>query len=142
MPSRPDCKTELIASILVELSEYLTWVPDDDCHWLELILEEVVVNAMVHGNQGDPTLTINCELYDGGTDWILLITDQGEGFTLDQVPDPDDEQSLLLEHGRGILLMSEWLDELSYFLEGRCAWLSRTKVIKVKSNPDEKVEEK
>ena len=74
------------------------------------------MNAMVHGNQGirrQPSIanSMMAEQID------LLITDQGEGLRSIKFRDPDDEQSLLLEHGRGILLMSEWLDELSYFLK-------------------------
>ena len=127
IPSRPDCKAELIAAIMVELTEVHPWVPEDDAHWLELCLEEVVVNAMIHGNQGDPTLLVSCEVYDDQDRWILLIIDHGEGFEAIEVPDPEDPETLLMEHGRGILLMDEWLDELSYYQGGRCAWLSRHK---------------
>jgi hypothetical protein len=31
----------------------------------------------------------------------------------------------MLEHGRGIRIMQEWLDELIYYRNGACAWLSR-----------------
>ena len=49
----------------------------------------------------------------------------GAGFSAASVPDHEQPQSLMLEHGRGIRIMQEWLDELLYYRNGACAWLSR-----------------
>jgi anti-sigma B factor antagonist len=43
------------------------------------------------------------------------------------VPDADAPESLLLEHGRGIHIMKEWLDELTYFRDGACVYMARKK---------------
>jgi anti-sigma regulatory factor (Ser/Thr protein kinase) len=57
--------------------------------------------------------------------WTFRISDRGTGFRPDQVPDPNDPDSLLLEHGRGIRIMLDWLDELTYYHGGSTAHLCR-----------------
>jgi serine/threonine-protein kinase RsbW len=123
-PSRIDRKQAIIDEVAAVLVER-RWVTGDDLHWLNLCLDEVVVNAMLHGNEGDPDLDMGIALYEDGGRWVLIVTDQGEGFAADTLPDLDDPQSLLLEHGRGIRIMGEWLDELSYYRGGAAAVLIR-----------------
>jgi anti-sigma regulatory factor (Ser/Thr protein kinase) len=86
-----------------------------------------VVNAMVHGNEGDPGLTIDLRVAVDDQRWSVTVADRGSGFTADQVPDVSDPESLLLEHGRGIRLLGEWLDELTYYRGGSVAYLTRTR---------------
>jgi len=122
--SRIDRKQELLDRVAGELLGK-GWVAEADRHWLYLCLDEVVVNAMLHGNAGDPLLEVEVALWAEADRWALLITDQGDGFALADLPDADDPASLLLEHGRGIRIMREWLDELAYYRGGASARLSR-----------------
>lgn len=123
-PSRLDRKDEILAAMTKELLSR-GWVLPTDEPWLQLCLDEVVVNAILHGNEGDPNLTFSMELFHVGNAWVLHVSDQGEGFTADRVPDQDNPESLLLEHGRGIRIMGEWLDRLVYFRSGATAVLER-----------------
>lgn len=123
-PSRLDWKPAILDAIADEVGGR-GWVLGEDLHWLHLCLDEVIVNAMLHGNEGDPELEIEVALYDDGDRWTLLIIDQGDGFELGNLPDLDDPETLLLEHGRGIRIMREWLDDLTYYRNGACALLSR-----------------
>ena len=41
----------------------------------------------------------------------MRIRDQGEGFDLDAVPNPLDEENLLRVSGRGIFLIRSFMDE-------------------------------
>mgnify|MGYP001573217350 CR=1 FL=1 len=123
-PSRIERKQAVIDEIAAEFSAR-QWVDEADKIWLGLCLDEVVINAMLHGNEGDPDLEMTISLYQDGARWVLIVTDQGDGFTADALPDIDDSQSLLLEHGRGIRIMSEWLDDLVYYRQGAIAVLSR-----------------
>ncbi|MFW5698254.1 MAG: ATP-binding SpoIIE family protein phosphatase [Planctomycetota bacterium] len=122
--SRIDRKAELIEELAGELLGR-RWVAEEDRHWLHLVLEEVLVNAIFHGNEGDPALMVHLTLRRWGQRWELLVRDSGEGFSADCLPDPADPASLLLEHGRGLMIMHDWLDELSYHEEGRVALLGR-----------------
>ncbi len=123
-PSRVDRKQAMLDELAGALVERC-WVAGDDREWLLLCLDEVLVNAMVHGNEGDPALDVEAEIRCDGESWRLTVSDQGGGFSADDVPDPDDSASLLLEHGRGIRIMRAWLDDLSYWCGGACAALTR-----------------
>lgn len=123
-PSRIDLKQQ----VMDEVAELLLghgWVVPEESHWIYLCLDEAVVNAMLHGNEGDPRLDITVAVWADEDRWAVVISDQGEGFTADSIPDHEQPQSLMLEHGRGIRIMREWLDELVYYRNGSCAWLSR-----------------
>ncbi len=123
-PSRVDRKQAMLDELTHELVGR-GWVRDGDREWLLLCLDEVLVNAMVHGNEGDPALDVDVAIRSDGASWRLTVADQGGGFRADDLPDPDDSASLLLEHGRGIRIMREWLDDLSYWHGGACAALTR-----------------
>jgi anti-sigma regulatory factor (Ser/Thr protein kinase) len=50
--------------------------------------------------------------------WNVLITDEGNGFDELDVPDPDDPESLLLEGGRGILMMRSYFSRTTHYRGG------------------------
>jgi len=123
-PSRLDVKQhamDLFADACVERG----WVRDEDRSWLVLCLDEAITNAMLHGNEGDPRLDVEIALAADAKRWQIAISDQGQGFTMASVPDPDNPDSLLLEHGRGIRLMRAWLGSLTYWRRGATVVLSR-----------------
>lgn len=81
--------------------------------------EEVLRNAMIHGNQSHPKkkVKIETEITD---EWVMIIVeDEGEGFDLDSLPDPTVEENLLKESGRGVYLIGHLMDEVRYELGGR-----------------------
>lgn len=81
---------------------------------VRLALEEAMVNAHRHGNRGDAarTLTVSYGISDKRI--VIRIRDEGEGFDLESVPDPTAPERISLPHGRGIMLMQAYLDEVSY----------------------------
>ena len=123
-PSRLDAKQEAM-DVIAQLMSDRGLVSDEDRSWLTLCLDEAVTNAMLHGNEGDPRLMIDVALAVDAKRWQLAISDQGAGFSMAVVPDPDDPASLLLEHGRGIRLMRAWLGSLTYWRKGATVVLSR-----------------
>lgn len=126
LPSRPELKEALIADI-VALMEEQGCFAEADRHWLLMCLDEAIVNAMLHGNEGDPELDIvvTIAINHEANRWILMVADEGDGFCAEDVPDAEDPESLMLEHGRGILLMDQWLDELSYYDNGSTIFMAR-----------------
>ena len=44
----------------------------------------------------------------------VVIEDQGEGFTVEEVPDPTDEENLDKPGGRGIMLMRSFMTLVEY----------------------------
>lgn len=124
VPSRLDLKQPVMDEI-ADLLITQGWVTEDERPWIYLCLDEALVNAMLHGHEGDPRLEVEIAVHVDAARWIITVADQGEGFVASSVPDHEQPESLMLEHGRGIRIMQEWLDELMYYRAGRCAWLAR-----------------
>jgi len=87
---------------------------------VELALHEALANAVLHGNRQDPRKSVQiCGGCERSGDLLLAITDQGDGFDHNRVPDPTAGDNLLSKHGRGILLISRLMDSLEFRLNGR-----------------------
>lgn len=123
-PSCVDRKQEMLVAIEDALFAHVQF-DEGDRHWLRLCLDEAMVNALIHGNEGDPGVPVTVLVGERAGRWVVRIDDQGEGFVAAQVPDLEDPANLLLEHGRGIRLMQEWLDELSFHRNGATVWMAR-----------------
>jgi serine/threonine-protein kinase RsbW len=82
---------------------------------IELALREALANAVLHGNREDSKkkVHVRCEC-DGNVGVALVVRDEGPGFDLAAVPDPLAPENLGAEHGRGILLMKQFMDEIHY----------------------------
>ena len=80
---------------------------------LGLAIREAMVNAVAHGNSYSPDKQVRLILEAHGGAIRVTIIDQGQGFDLNQVPDPTQGENLLRESGRGLLLMQAFVDEFS-----------------------------
>ena len=56
---------------------------------------------------------VRCEC-DAASGISLVVRDEGPGFDPGRVPDPLAPENLDAEHGRGILLMKQFMDEIHY----------------------------
>lgn len=124
LPSRLEVKTPLIQRILALLSERGMMAQEDEMK-VRLCLDEVMVNAIKHGNRMDQNKTWKTSVILGEQKWAVRIEDQGDGFDPGDVPDINDPASLLLEGGRGILLITEFMDEIWYYQGGCCVQLTK-----------------
>jgi len=77
-----------------------------------LALTEAVNNAIIHGNKNDIKKEIDLEFVITDEYIKIIVTDEGEGFDPDKVPDPTLPENLLSEHGRGIFIMKHFVDEM------------------------------
>lgn len=119
-------KNPLINDIISSLDER-NFLDEDDTVWARLCFDEVIVNAIRHGNNEDKEKKVIVSLYIAEKCWALRILDEGEGFSPEDVPDVEDEESQFLEGGRGILLMKSYIDEIWYFKNGAGVQLMRNK---------------
>ncbi len=115
---------EWVETILDRVMEHYA-LSENGRSFTNLALHEAVVNAIVHGNKQDENLrvTIQFELLE--EKFEIFVRDQGEGFDPADVPDPTQPEFRLSTHGRGLLFMRSFLDEL-YFCkekEGMCVRL-------------------
>jgi anti-sigma regulatory factor (Ser/Thr protein kinase) len=81
---------------------------------LRVGLSEALANAMLYGNDEDPTKRVKVEVAFQGSTITARVTDEGQGFDPREVPDPTSPANLLKAEGRGIFLMRKLLDEV-YF---------------------------
>ncbi len=77
-----------------------------------LAVTEAVNNAIIHGNKNDIKKKIELEFVITDEFIKIIVTDEGEGFDLNKVPDPTLPENILNEHGRGIFIMKHFVDEL------------------------------
>ena len=84
---------------------------DDDLHDLGMAVREAMVNAVVHGNRYNLNKKVHLSLAKETDRLIVRITDEGEGFERNGLPDPLAEENLLRQSGRGLLLIQAFMDE-------------------------------
>jgi serine/threonine-protein kinase RsbW len=77
-------------------------------------LSEIVSNAIHHGNCDDPEKKVKVELFVKPDKIVLRVTDQGCGFDLQCLKDPIDPECLLKEIGRGLFIVKNLMDEISF----------------------------
>ncbi|MCO8122841.1 ATP-binding protein [Stieleria sp. TO1_6] len=108
--------TSIGSSLVSELLDAMMlreW-PPTDLFRTQLAYEEAIVNAIRHGNRCDPDKTVMVEMSCDDQRATIQITDQGEGFDPKDVPDPRQDDLLEAPGGRGVLLISEIMNEVSY----------------------------
>ncbi len=84
-------------------------------------LTEAVTNAILHGNNGDSskTVEIRTERFEDSKQ-VFYIKDQGAGFNYKEIPDPTSQENILKIGGRGVFLMRELSDRLKFHDNGCC----------------------
>lgn len=95
---------------------------------IKLALEEALINAIKHGNRNDKAKDVTVTFSIDDEKASIRIADEGEGFKLDEVPDPTLDENLEVDHGRGIFLMRAYMDDVFYSDDG-------TEVTMVKNAP-------
>src|SRR5689334_23637468 len=86
---------------------------------IELALREALANAIVHGCNNDPTKKVECCVAcTDASDVVIVVRDPGQGFNLNEVRDPLATENLHSDHGRGIYLINELMDEVSFERNG------------------------
>jgi serine/threonine-protein kinase RsbW len=85
---------------------------EDEQHRIGMALRECMVNAVVHGNRYNRNKIVHVSVLRSREQFTIQITDQGEGFEVQEVPDPLDETNLLRHSGRGLFLMGAFMDDV------------------------------
>jgi serine/threonine-protein kinase RsbW len=86
---------------------------------VELALAEALANAVVHGAKSDPSKTVECDVAcnnQGGV-WIV-VRDPGPGFDPCRIADPLTGENIYSNHGRGIFLINQLMDEVRFHKNG------------------------
>lgn len=93
---------------------------DDDVYGkLLLAVVEAVNNAIVHGNKSDSSKQVNIS-YVIESDYVeYSISDSGDGFDPNCIPDPTELENIEKFSGRGLFLMKNLSDEMEFSDNGR-----------------------
>jgi len=81
-------------------------------------LTEALSNAMLYGNSQNPSKRVLVEVALQAGRLEARVTDQGSGFDPSTVPDPTTPENLTKPCGRGLFLMRQLLDEVSFNAQG------------------------
>lgn len=110
-------KTALVYRV-VQLLIKRGYLPSYGHHLAEVCLEEAIVNAMVHGNRLDLAKKVRVAVFADEARFGVIVEDQGSGFSARDVPDPEAPDAALREHGRGIMIIMHYMDEVAYNAKG------------------------
>ena len=94
--------------------------PEADIFSVRLALDETLTNAIRHGNGHDPQkrVTVDCRVDDGQV-WIQ-VEDEGDGFSLADVPDPTHPDHVDRPGGRGVFVIQRFMCSVEYNDRGNC----------------------
>ena len=84
---------------------------EDDLLKIGMAVRESMVNAIVHGNRYNARKKVRLALSKHAESMTMRITDEGEGFDCENLPDPLAPENLLRTSGRGIFLMRSFMDD-------------------------------
>lgn len=89
-------------------------LPDLQTGSITLSVCESVNNAICHGNKNDVDKIVDIRVQCIDKELIIEIEDEGNGFDIDQVPDPTETKNLKNERGRGIFIIRNLADEVEF----------------------------
>jgi len=81
---------------------------------LFVALDEAFVNAVKHGNKFDAKKLVRITGEVSKQEARFTIEDEGEGFDVNNIPDPLDPENLFKTSGRGVLFIYNIMDEVKY----------------------------
>ena len=86
---------------------------------IELALTEALANAVVHGARSDPSKIIECDVaWDAERGMLIVVRDPGPGFDPTKIVDPCHGENIYANHGRGIYLINQLMDEVQFHKNG------------------------
>ncbi len=89
---------------------------EESLHWTTMAVRESVVNAITHGNAGDPAKIVFID-YSATPDsdpaaFVISVRDQGAGFDPETLKNPLTPENMLSPSGRGVFLIRQFMDEV------------------------------
>jgi len=102
-----------IKNFVNEILKYCK-IPLYDGMNIHLSISECINNAIYHGNKQDlnKLVTIFAECRDGYL--VFEISDEGEGFDYSDLPDPTSSVNIRKEGGRGLFIIRNLVDQISF----------------------------
>jgi serine/threonine-protein kinase RsbW len=77
-------------------------------------LTEAVNNAIYHGNQSNPNKSIDISFKSHPDRVSFSVKDEGPGFNYESLPDPTNPENIEKPNGRGVFLMRNLADNVTF----------------------------
>jgi serine/threonine-protein kinase RsbW len=87
---------------------------DEALFAVDLAVRESVANAVKHGNKLNESKDVDLRFADSDDGFEVTVRDHGDGFAVDEIPDPTNPENLLKADGRGILFMKSFMDKVEW----------------------------
>ncbi|MDR3110471.1 MAG: ATP-binding protein [Planctomycetaceae bacterium] len=111
-PSNMERAHSLIDEIMSELRR-MPW-SDRELFAIQLSLEEGLINAITHGNKGNPEKKVRFSYTLSDEVTRFRIEDEGDGFDVNAVPDPTSIDNIENASGRGVLLVRSFMTNVTF----------------------------
>ncbi len=89
-------------------------LPYEEYCKMMIAVTEVAMNAIVHGNKENTYKKVKIYVEHDENKMKIVIMDEGDGFDIQNLPDPTDKENLLDLHGRGVFIARAMVDEFFY----------------------------
>lgn len=107
-----------IIDIILDRLRYCGW-HEDDRFSVHVALHESLSNAIKHGNRYDPMRRVFVSYRLTQEEIEISVRDEGSGFDPSKVPDPTLPENIDLPSGRGLKLISGFMDQVEFHDAGR-----------------------
>lgn len=116
LPSKPESIT-LLETLIEQIADKHN-ISEDTFANMMTCLNEIAINAIVHGNKLDESkkVIVNAEVEPKRVIWT--ITDEGEGFDYEHLPDPTAVENLENLTGRGVFIVKQLADQCVFNSKG------------------------
>ncbi len=93
-------------------------IDDERFGILLVVVTEAVNNAIIHGNKRNALKHVFIVCSWNGKTLKVKVKDEGDGFDPHSLPSPIHEDNLMRESGRGVFLMRELMEKVTYNKKG------------------------
>ena len=116
LPSKAESIVEL-ENLIEEIADTFQ-VGEDTFANMMTCLNEVIMNAITHGNKFDGNKIVIVNVEAEGRRLIWTVTDEGAGFDYNHLPDPTAEENLESLSGRGVFIVKQLSDQCIFNASG------------------------
>lgn len=94
-------------------------VSEDNFGNILIAVTEAVNNAIAHGNKNNPSKSVQIGFENQEKKITFSVSDEGNGFDYNGLPDPTDPNNIDKINGRGVFLMKHLADKVEFNQNGK-----------------------
>ncbi|MBI4651078.1 SpoIIE family protein phosphatase [Candidatus Desantisbacteria bacterium] len=99
-----------------ELALVVGFDTDTASEWM-IAIKEAVINAITYGTDFDRDDWVGIYYQIEKDKLIVCVRDHGKGFDINKIKDPRDKSVIFSDHGRGLLLIKGFMDEVKFDMD-------------------------